>query len=240
MAEPLVLIPGMMCDARVFWHQMIALSSERPVMVAPPLEGATIEEMAAAILPALPERFALAGQGMGGNVALEILRRAPERVTRIALIALSVQAETPQAAAAREERIIGAQVGRLAEMVAQDLPSELLAEGPGRPDVVAMIRDMALTLGEGVYVRQCRAMQRRPDQQKGLRTAMLPAVVIGGSADPSTPLRRHEFVAEMLPYGRLVAIEGAGHLPSVEQPEAVTAAIDDWLAAPLYLRVTKR
>jgi pimeloyl-ACP methyl ester carboxylesterase len=236
MVETLVLVPGMMCDARVFWHQIIALSGDRPVMVAAPVAGATIEEMAAELLPALPERFALAGQGMGGNVALDLFRRAPERVTRLALIALSVQAETPEAAAAREERIIGAQVGRLAEMVAQDIPAEALAEGPARPEVMAMLRDMALTLGEGVYVRQCRAMQRRPDQQKALRKAMLPAAVICGAEDPVAPVRRHQFMAEMLPYGRLAPIEGAGHMPSLEQPEAVTRAFDEWLAGPLLLR----
>lgn len=236
MAETLVLVPGMMCDARVFWHQLVALSGDRPVMVAAPIQGMTIEEMAEELLPALPVRFALAGQGMGGNVALDIFRRAPERVTRLALIALSVQAETPEAAAAREERIVGAQVGRLAEMVAQDVPAEHIAETPARPEIMGMLRDMALTLGEGVYVRQCRAMQRRPDQQKALRKAMVPAVVISGTEDPATPVRRHEFVAEMLPYGRFEPIEGAGHLPTLEQPEAVTRAFDAWLAAPLMLR----
>ncbi len=236
MTEALVLIPGMMCDARVYWHQVIALSSDRPVMVAAPLQGATIEEMSADLIAALPERFALVGQGLGGNVALEILRRAPERVTRLALIALSVQAEMPQVAAAREERIVRAQAGRLAEAVAQDVPADWLALGPARGEILGMLHDMALTLGEGVYLRQSRAMQRRPDQQKTLRRAMLPATVIAGAEDPVNPPRRHQFVAEMLPYGQFELIEGAGHLPSLEQPEAVTRALDAWLAAPLMLR----
>lgn len=236
MTEPLVLIPGMTCDARVFWHQLVALSGDRPVLVAPPVRGATVEEMAADILPSLPARCAVAGQGLGGNVALDLLRRAPERISRIALIALSVQSETPQAAAAREERIIGAQVGKLAEMVAQDWPDTVLAATAPRAEIQQLMQDMALSLGEGVYIRQSRAMQRRPDQQKALRKAILPAAVICGAEDPLTPPRRHEFVADMLPYGQLQVIDGAGHLPSLEQPAATTRALRAWLEAPLVLR----
>ncbi len=236
MVETLVLIPGMACDARAFWHPVIALSGDRPVLVAAPLRGSTIEEMAADLIAALPMKFALLGEGLGGNVALEILRRAPERISRIALMGTGVQAELPQAAAAREARIVGAQVGRLAEMVALDVPASALVEAPGRGDVLAMLRDMALTVGEGVYIRQNRAMQRRSDQTKILRRAMLPAVVICGAQDPVTLPRRHQFISEMLPYGRLELIEGAGHLPALEQPEEVTRVIETWLAAPLLLR----
>ncbi|OIQ75296.1 3-oxoadipate enol-lactonase 2 [mine drainage metagenome] len=236
MPETLVLIPGMMCDARVFWHQIIALSGDWPVMVAAPVRGATIEEMAADILTSLPTRFALAGQGMGGNVALEIFRRAPERVSRIALISIAVQAETPQAAAAREERIVAAQAGRLAASLAADVPASSLGPEVARDEIMDMMRDMGLTLGEGVYLRQSRAMQRRPDQQKALRKAMLPALVMCGALDPVTLPRRHQFIAEMLPYGRLQLIDDAGHMPTLEQPEAVTRVLEAWLTEPLLLR----
>jgi pimeloyl-ACP methyl ester carboxylesterase len=236
MVETLVLVPGMMCDARVFWHQVIALSGDVPVLVAAPVRGATVEEMAADLIPALPDRFALAGQGLGGNVALEIQRRAPERVSRIALMSLSVQAESPQAAADREARLVKVQVGRLTEAVAADVPPEALAPGSARAEIREMLRDMALTLGEGVYLRQCRAMQRRADQQKALRRALLPALVLCGAEDTVMPPRRHQFIADMMPYGRLEMIAGAGHLPSLEQPEAVTRALEAWLSAPLLLR----
>lgn len=236
MTEPLVLIPGMTCDARALWHQLVALSAERPVIVAAPVHGATVEEMAADILPCLPARCAVAGQGLGGNVALDLLRRAPERISRLALIALSVQSDTPQSAAAREDRIVGAQVGKLVEMVSQDWPDTVLAEAAPRAEIRQLLRDMALTLGEGVYIRQHRAMQRRPDQQKALRKAILPVTVICGAEDPITPPRRHEFVADMLPYGHLQVIDGAAHLPTLEQPAAVTRALRTWLEAPLILR----
>lgn len=236
MAEALVLIAGMSADARVFWHQLVAFSASRPVLVVAPTGGATVEEMAAGLIENLPPRCAVAGMGLGGNVALELLRKAPDRISRIALMALSVQSDTPQMAAAREDRIIGAQVGKLAEMVALDWPETVLAEGAPRAEIRQLVHDMALTLGDEVYIRQSRAMQRRPDQQKALRKAMLPALVICGSEDPITPPRRHEFVAEMLPYGQLQVIEGAGHLPPLEKPAAVTRALRAWLDAPLALR----
>ncbi|TMV53230.1 alpha/beta hydrolase, partial [Thioclava sp. BHET1] len=90
MAEVLVFIPGLGCDARAIWYQLVALSGDMPVMVAAPVAGESVEEMAEALLPSLPERMALLGQGLGGNVALEIQMRAPERVARIALIGVSV------------------------------------------------------------------------------------------------------------------------------------------------------
>lgn len=236
MPEPLVLVPGLACDARLFWHQVIALSGERPVMVAAPLSGVTVEEMGAALLDGLPERFALAGAGLGANVAVDILRRIPERVTRLALIGVSAQPETPIAAAAREPRIVGAQAGRLGEVIADEVPLAALADGSARREIMGMLRDMALTLGEGVFVRQSRAMQRRPDQQRFLRRALLPAVTICGAEDPLTPPRRHQFIAELMPYGTYEEIPHAGHLPTLEQPEATTAALERWLSAPLMLR----
>ena len=105
MREPLVLLPGFMCDARVFGPQVAALSRDTPVMVAPVTEGDRIEEIASSILTAAPAKFGVAGMGFGGAVAMELVRRAPERVTRIALIDASPLAETPQDASAREARM---------------------------------------------------------------------------------------------------------------------------------------
>ncbi|WP_102226038.1 alpha/beta fold hydrolase [Acidimangrovimonas sediminis] len=236
MPEPLVLIPGMMCDARAVWHQTIALSAERAVTVAPPVAGTTVEEMAVATLDQSPARFALAGQGLGANVALEMLRRAPERISRIALIAFSAQADPSAQSVAREPRIVGAQAGRLAEVMREEVPEAWLADGDARPEILGMLRDMALTLGEGVFVRQSRALQRRGDQQAVLRRATLPALVICGADDPATLPRRHHFMAELMPQARCVEIVLCGHLPTMEQPEIVTGVLEDWLRAPLPAR----
>ena len=103
-----------------------------------------------------------------------------------------------------------------------------------------LLQDMALSLGEGVFLRQTRALQRRPDQQKTLRRANLPLLFIAGAQDSIVPLRRQDFAAQLAPHGKLHIVEGAGHLPMLEQPEAVSAAIAAFLDGPMMLRPTAR
>ena len=128
--EPLVFLPGMMCDARLFAPQVTALSREMAVTVAPITMGERVEEMASALLGVLPAKFALAGLSMGGIVAMEILRRAPTRVSRLCLIATNPMGETPVRAAEREPQIIAARTGRLEQVIREELIPELLAETP--------------------------------------------------------------------------------------------------------------
>jgi len=228
--EPLVLLPAMMCDARMWRAQAEALAAERAVMVVPTHLGASVGEVAQQVLDAAPRRFALAGLGLGGVVAMEALRRDPGRVTRIALMAADALAETPQTAAAREEGIIAAKAGRLDDVI-RAMPAHAgLAPGHGRPEVQAAVREMAGRLGADVFVRQSRLMQRRPDQQRTLRQLKVPALLLGGAHDPAFPMRRLEFLVELLPTARLAVIEDAGHLPPLEAPEAVTGALRAWLS----------
>lgn len=235
MIEALILLPAMMCDARLWRAQVEAFARERPVMVAPTHLGATVGEVAAQVLDAAPRRFALAGLGLGGVVAMEVLRRAPERVARIALMAAEALAETPQSAAAREAGIVAAKSGRLSDAV-RDMPaSAALAPGPGRAGIQALVRDMAAGLGAEAFVRQSRLMQRRPDQQRALRQMKAPALILAGAQDTAFPLKRHEFLAELIASAELQVIEAAGHLPPLEAPEAVTGALRRWLQAPYRL-----
>ena len=132
MIEPLVLIPPMLCDARVFYAQFATLSSQVPFTFAPITAGDRIEEMASAILSWLPQKFALAGMGMGGMVAMEVLRRAPERVTRVAFISTGAQADTPEISAQREPLIIAARSGRFDDAIRAEMNPAWLAPGPYR------------------------------------------------------------------------------------------------------------
>jgi len=236
MSEPLVLLPGMGCDARLFGPQLAALSHDHVVTIAPITQADRIEDICNAILPLLPERFALAGLSMGGIVAMEILRRAPERVTRIALMDTNALAETPQSAAAYEPMIIGARAGRLDEVVRDMMRPDFLAPGPKRVDVLSVFFEMARDLGPEVFIRQVRALQRRRDQQATLRKCKCPALVLCGEHDGLTPLKRHAFMADLIPYAQLKVIQDAGHLPTLEQPVAVTQALRDWIKQPLVLR----
>lgn len=236
MHEPLVLIPGLMADARLFLPQLVQLGAGRAMQVALPVGGETVEQISEAMLAGLPPKFALLGHGLGGDVALDIIRRVPDRVTRVALMATDPLAEAPQTAAAREARIVAARSGRLGEAMAEEIPEAAIADAPWRAEIMALVRDMAMGLGEGVFLRQSRALQRRPDQQKTMRRVKLPALVIAGEVDPLVPMRRQEFTANLMPFGKLHIIADAGHLASLEQPEAVTAALETFLNGPVMLR----
>lgn len=236
MHEPLVLLPGMMCDARLFAPQVADLSRDHVVTLAPITQGERIEEIASSILPLLPAKFALAGLSMGGIVAMEILRKAPERVTRIALMDTNALAETPQSAATYEPMIIGAKSGRLEQVMRDMMRPEFLAPGPHRVEVLNGFLQMALEMGPEIFVRQVRALQRRRDQQATLRRCKCPALVMCGEHDRLTPVKRHSFMAELIPYARLEILPDAGHLPTLEQPEAVSAALRSWMRQPLVLR----
>ncbi|WP_135503673.1 alpha/beta fold hydrolase [Roseovarius aestuariivivens] len=236
MVEPLVLLPGMLCDSRVFAPQIQALSPEMTLVVAPVTEGDRIEEIASNILDTLPRKFALAGLSMGGIVAMEIMRRAPERVTRIALMDTNSLAETPQSAADYEPLITKLRAGLLDQAVAAIMRPEYLAPGPDRTAVLYQVGKMAENIGCAAITRQARALQRRRDYQATLRKCHVPALVLCGVHDGLTPVKRHEFMAGLIPHAELALIQDAGHLPTLEAPEAVTAALRVWMKQPLVLQ----
>ncbi len=235
-SETLVMIPPLLCDARIFEEQIRDLSRDHAVLFAPTSRGERMEEIASQILSWAPSKFALAGMGMGGMVAMEILRRASERVTRIALIGTSPQADTPEAAAAREPHIIAARAGRWADVLQHEINSTWMAPTADKVDLVRLLTEMGHALGPEAYVRQARALQRRKDQQATIRQITQPTVVICGRHDGQYQLKRHEFLAELIPYAQLQVIEGAGYLPTLEAPDAVTDVLRAWMKAPLMLR----
>ena len=233
LSEPLVLVPGFMADARSFMPQIAELGASRPIMILTAGLADTVEKIVAEAGPMLPRRFALLGHGLGGNVAIEILRRHPEAVSRIALIATDPLPEPPKLAAEQEALLVAAKTGHMADCIAQMLPASALHDAPWRDEVIALVQDMAATLGIEQFQRQLRVMQRRPDQQKTLRKANVPTLILTGEGDTIVPRRRAEFLAAMMPHGCLEVIAGAGHLPQLEQPEAVTKALRTFLSGKL-------
>ncbi len=236
MGEPLVLIPGLGCDARVFDAQMRAFAPERTVTVALPTQGERVEEIASNLLMQLPQKFALLGLSFGGHVAMEILRRAPERVQRVAFAATSPLADTPQQSAEREPLLVKLRAGQVEEALHGLMPAEAFAPGPGRFEMIGRFNDMATGLGAALLQRQLRALQRRKDQQATMRRIKAPVLVLCGAHDALTPVKRHEFLAELIPECRLAVIEEAGHLAPLEAPEAFTEELRAWLRAPYVLR----
>jgi pimeloyl-ACP methyl ester carboxylesterase len=231
--EPLVLIPGFMADARSFMPQLAKLGADRPVILLTPGLGDTVEKIAAEFAPHLPPRFALVAHGLGGNIAIEILRKRPEAVTRVALISTDPLPETPQLAAEQEALLVAVKTGHLQACMAQMLPMTALHDAPWRHEVMALVMDMAENLGPAQFRRHLRVLQRRPDQQKTLRKVHVPTMIIAGEGDTLIPRRRAEFLAAMMPQGCLEIIAEAGHLPQLEQPEAVTKVLETFLSGRL-------
>ncbi|MBC7165632.1 MAG: alpha/beta fold hydrolase [Roseovarius sp.] len=228
--DPVVFLPGMMCDARLFAPQLADLGRDRAVTVAPITHGERIEEIASNLLDVLPARFALAGLSMGGIVAMEVLRRAPDRVVKLALMDTNPLAETPQSASGYEPLVAKLRAGLIPEAVEMMLGGDVLAPGPQRAEVLALVVEMARGLGAETVIRQVRALQRRRDYQAVLRRCKVPALVLCGAEDRLTPPRRHSFMADLIPEATLCLIDGAGHLPVLEQPAAVNVALRDWLS----------
>jgi pimeloyl-ACP methyl ester carboxylesterase len=233
--DPLVVLPGFMQDARGFLPQIVHLGQDRQI-VLPRMEGETVEQMSLSAIRDLPRRFALVGHGLGGDVAIDILRRLPEAVTRIILISTDPLPEPAGIAAGREARLVTARAGRLAEALGSDVPDTALADTEWRDEVQALVQDMGLGLGLDTYVRHTRALQRRPDQQRTLRKVRVPALILAGAEDSLLPPRRQEFLAGLMPFGKLQIMDDAGHLPQLEQPEAVSEALRAFLAGPMMLR----
>lgn len=229
MNEPLLLLPGMMCDARLFASQIAAFSLDRPVTVARLTGRATIEEMAQDVLAHAPPRFALAGLSMGGIAAMEIVSQAPERVSRLALMDTNPLPEPADRAADRELQIERVLAGGLRQVMRDEMKPNYLADGPNTDRILDLCMAMAEALGADVFVDQSRALQRRPDQRDTLRTVRVPTLILCGEDDALCPLERHELMRDLVAGARLAVIPGAGHLPVLEQPERTNAELKQWL-----------
>lgn len=228
---PLLFLPGMMCDARLFQPQIAAFSGQRAVHNAP-LHGTTVSEIAEQILSNAPPTFALAGLSMGGIVAMEILRQAPTRVDRIALLDTNPLAELSEVAARRDHQIAKVQCGDLIAVMRDEMKPNYLTDGPHRQQILDLCMDMARALGPDVFIAQSRALQTRPDQTGTLENTRIPTLILCGRDDTLCPLGRHQLMYDLMPHATFAIIENAGHLPTLEQPAATTAALARWLDTP--------
>jgi pimeloyl-ACP methyl ester carboxylesterase len=232
MSEPLpiVLIPGMLCSARMYEAQVSALWRHGPVMVADHTRSGSMAGIAASILAAAPHRFALAGLSMGGYISFEILRQAPERVARLALMDTQARSDTPEQSDRRSSQIAMAQSGRLLEVADQQFPLMVAQRHHANAALIALNHKMARDVGAEAFVRQQMAIIGRVDSRPDLPAIACPTLVLVGREDVLTPPDRAEEMAQAIPDARLLVIENSGHLSTVEQPDAVNAALEAWLA----------
>ncbi len=228
---PLVLLPGMMCDARLYAPQIAALGGARALHLAPIGGHPSIEALAAEVLAHAPPRFALAGLSMGAVVAMEVVAQAPDRVERLALLDASPLDEPPERQALRDRQIAQVRAGGLREVIRDEMKPNYLAEGPDRTEILDLCLDMALDLGPEVFERQSLALRDRHDRRPGLRDIRVPTLLLCGRHDRLCPVERHEMMQGLIPGARLEVIEHAGHLPVLERPLETTAALRRWLEA---------
>ena len=229
MTLPLVLLPGLMCDARLFAPQVAALSAEMSVTVADIGGHDTMAALAAAVLADAPPVFALGGLSMGGIVAMEVLRQAPERVAKLALMDTNALVEAPEMQARRGPQMDKARAGQLEQVMREEMKPNYLTEGPQRAAILDLCMDMAMDLGADVFVRQSMALRERPDQCDTLRGVRVPTLVLCGWDDRLCPVARHELMHALVSDSVLEIIEGAGHLPTLDQPEQTTVALRRWM-----------
>jgi len=221
----LLLLPGNMCDARL-WSGLDGL----PALHADLSRDGTIEGMAARALAEHPGALVPAGFSMGGIVALEMARQAPERIRGLILADTNAGADLPERAAVRPAQQKRVRDGELARIVADELkPAYLAAQNRDNPAIRLLVFDMAMALGEDVFVQQSEALRTRPDLAPVLDSFAGPVLLVCGAEDVLCPPAWHEAMAARCRKAELRIIAGAGHLVPLEQPQAFRAVIDDWL-----------
>jgi pimeloyl-ACP methyl ester carboxylesterase len=226
----LLLLPGLLCDARLWRDQAAALAPLARPVIADLTRDDRIEAMAARALAAVEGRFALAGLSMGGYVALEVMRQAPERVERLCLLDTSARPDTPEQTRRRRGLLSLARSGQFRGVTPRLLPQLI---HPSRLDtpLAAEVMAMAERIGRDAFLRQQEAIMHRVDSRPHLARIAVPTLVGVGAEDALTPPDLAREMAALIPGARLSLFARAGHLPTMETPEAVNAALAAWLAA---------
>lgn len=229
-SEPLVLVPGLLCTADLFADQIAAFSEGRQVHVADHTSADNLPEIARRILDGAPARFALAGLSMGGYIAFEMLRQAPERIARLALLDTNARADRPDQIKTREV-LIGA-ARSVGVRAVQGMLLRLLVHKERLADRVLTERVLRMADGVGVdaFVRQQRAIMGRPDNRPFLATIQCPTVIVVGQEDALTPVKVSEEMAGLVPAARIEVVPRCGHLSTMECPTAVNSILAGWLA----------
>lgn len=228
---PLVLLPGLLCDAAIWAPQVAALADVADIAIGDLTQADSVAALAAQILDAAPPVFALAGFSMGGYVAFEIMRQAPARVSRLALLDTSARPDTPERAQQRRDLIRLAQRGDFKGVTPRLLPQWVHPDRLADPAFVEAIGAMTQRVGREAFIRQQTAIAGRPDSRPGLSRIRVATVVLCGRQDMATPVEAAREIAADIDAARLVVIERCGHLSTLERPAEVSAVLRGWLAS---------
>jgi pimeloyl-ACP methyl ester carboxylesterase len=225
----LVLLPGLAGDRAMWREQLAALARWQPVVSDAHTREQSIPAMAATLLRQHAGPLVLCGASMGGMVAMEAARQAPDRVHGLALLGTDARPDSPEMIAIRESAIELFAQGRAREVIA---PNIAMAFHPDHsPALGSVYLEFVLAAGAHQLIRQNRAVIARPDARPHLPQLRCPALVLCGEADRLTPPERSREIAELVPAAQLVMVPRCGHMLTMEQPALVNAALAKWLAA---------
>lgn len=228
--HPLVLVPGLLCDAQLWAPQIAGLAGIADAWVPAPTQHDSIEALARAILADCPfAQFALAGLSMGGYIAMAMQRQAPQRVTRLALLDTNALADAPAASAARRELVVRSRAEGMGAVADALLPRLVWPQAAQHAALRAQVRSMAWNVGVDAFARQQEAIIGRPDARAALAQVACPTLIACGAQDLLTPPALHEEMAALVPGARLEVLADCGHLSTLEQPAQVTQAMRTWL-----------
>jgi pimeloyl-ACP methyl ester carboxylesterase len=226
---PLVLVPGLLASARLYAAQIPALWQCGPVMVADHTRDDTMAALAARILAGAPAVFALGGLSMGGYVSFEMLRQAPQRVAKLALLDTTARPDTAEQTAGRRAQIALASQGHFGEVLDAQFPRLVARRHREDPALRELLGQMAGEVGVEAFIRQQTATMGRADSRPTLGSIRCPTLVLVGEEDELTPPERAAEMAHGIAGARLVTVPQCGHVSTLEQPAAVTQALLEWL-----------
>lgn len=226
---PLVLGPGLMNTPRLWQHQVEHLSDIADITIVDTKQDISLADMAKRMLDSAPPTFAYAGLSMGGYMAFEMMRQAPERVLKLALLDTAAYNDTPERSQIRRDMILLAEKGDFETVKRNTFPIFLSPDHLKDPDFLAICNEMCDEIGTDVFIKQMAAIMNRNDSRDRLKDITVPTLVIVGRQDQGTPVEAAEEIAAGIPGARLAIIEDCGHLSTIEQPQAVTALLRDWL-----------
>jgi pimeloyl-ACP methyl ester carboxylesterase len=228
---PVVLLPGLLCTPRLYLEQIPALWQFGPVTVADHTRDDGMSAIAKRILSQAPPRFALVGLSMGGYVAFEIVRQAPERVAKLCLLDTTARPDLPEQTEQRKLQMEMARSGRFDAIARLLFPRFVAAAHQGDRTLKRIVRAMADDTGADSFVRQQTAIMTRVDSRPSLAAIACPTLIVVGEQDVLTPPDRAAEIVAGIPHARHVVVPDCGHLSTLEQPEAVTQALVEFLRA---------
>jgi len=228
---PLVLVPGLLCSARLYAPQVEALWPYGPVTVADHRRDDDVAAIAKRILDNAPPRFALAGLSMGGYIAFAMMRLAPQRIDRLALLDTSARPDNDEQKTGRQKFIAMADAGQLMEIVDTLTPKFLHWNHAGDDRLRGIVKSMARETGVEAFIKQERAIMGRPDSRPLLGSIKCPTLVLVGDADELTTPELAREMSGGIAGSKLVIVPECGHLSTLEKPDAVNHAMAEWLEA---------